>query len=341
MIRTDTEKDPRLLPFGPNNFGTPLELLEGLIVPVRLFYVRANGPMTVEIPADEWRLTVTGLVQRTRVIGLADLQTMPRRTITAFLECAGNSRNRFEPPAEGTPWGEQAVGNAEWTGVPLIEVLERAGVQDGVVEVVSQGADFPEMQRGLPLAVARDPDTMLVWQMNGEDLPAIHGGPVRLFVPRWAGVASTKWIIGLHAIDHPFEGHYNTERYVFVTADGAYTGPVQLMPVKSVISTPAAGRTLAPGRQTIAGYAWSGHGSIDRVEISVDGGASWAGAEITDAAGPLSWVRFAFAWDAMPGRARLRSRATDECGNIQPDAVPWNVHGYQMNAVFELPITVV
>jgi DMSO/TMAO reductase YedYZ molybdopterin-dependent catalytic subunit len=333
------DKDPRLIPYGTTNLGTPMGLVSGLTVPNPLFFVRSNGPTPV-IPPAAWRLQVTGLVARALDLSLADLETLPRRTLTAFLECTGNSRSRFVPEAEGTPWRDDAVGNATWEGVPLAAVLDLAGVRPEAVEVVTQGADFPEMRRGRPVAAARDPDTLLVCRMNGEDLPVPHGGPVRLLVPGWGGIASTKWLVGLELVDRPFAGYYNTERYVLIDAAGAFLGPAREQPVKSLITEPAAGARLLPGPQTVAGYAWSGHGAVVGVEVSTDGGATYAPAEIVLEGGPRSWVRFAFAWDGPPGPARLRARAHDAAGNVQPDTVPWNRHGYLMHAVAEVAVEV-
>jgi DMSO/TMAO reductase YedYZ molybdopterin-dependent catalytic subunit len=332
--------DPRLIGYSSTTFGTPLGLIDGLTVPNDLFFIRANGPVSIDIAPNAWRLAVTGLVDAPLMLSLRDLQAMPPRTLTAFLECSGDSRDRFTPKAEGTAWGNTAVGNAEWTGVSLANVLDRAGVRPGAVDVVAQGGDFAKMLRGLPFEIARQPDTMLVWQMNGEPLPASHGGPVRLFVPGWGGIASTKWVVGLEVIDHPFAGHYNTESYVIIDEQEHVVRPVREMPVKSVITAPAPQAVVGAGPQSVAGYAWSGYGGITKVEVSGDGGATWAEAPITLQAGRRSWVRFEYPWAAKAGTARLRSRATDERELTQPETVPWNAKGYQMNAVYEVPVTV-
>lgn len=336
-------KDPRLIMHGSTTFETPLELVDGLLTPNELFFIRSNGPVSVDIDPQAWRLKVSGLVNQELDLSLADLQQMQQRTITAFLECSGNSRGRFpaDPEAaEGTKWGNGAIGNAEWTGVPLIEVLNRAGIKPGAVDVVSQGGDFEEMQRGLPLEIALDPDVMLVWQMNGQDLPQPNGGPVRLLVPGWGGIASTKWIVGLEVIDRRFAGTFNTESYVIIDEDGTILRPVTVMPVKSAITSPAPNAALSAGAQTIARYAWSGYGGIATVEVSTDGGATWAEATITQEAGPLSWVRFEHPWEAAAGEARLRSRATDQRGLQQPEEPTWNAKGYQLSAVYEVAVTV-
>jgi len=333
-------KDPRLLPYGEGNLGTPLELIDELVVPTRLFFVRSNGPIPAIDPV-VWRLTVDGFVERPFAITLDEITALPRRTMTAFLECAGNSRTRYRPVPEGTPWLNDAVGNAVWTGTPLHRLLDRAGVRDGAVDVVAQGADFDGMQRGLPLAVARDPDTLLVWAMNGEPLTAAHGAPLRLIVPGWGGIASTKWLSRLSVLDRPFDGFYNTNNYVMISPAGEPLQPVREMPVKSLIARPLAGATLAAGAQTVTGFAWSGFAPVRSIEVSTDGGASWHEAEITERAGRFAWVRFAYRWDATLGETVLKVRATDERGLTQPAVPAWNLKGYQMNGIHVVAVRVV
>ena len=181
-----------------------------------------------------------------------------------------------------------------------------------------------------------EPDVLLVTGMNGQPLPSAHGGPVRLLVPGWGAIASTKWLVGLEVIDRPFDGFYNADNYVLYDETGAETGRVTRMPVKSLITSPASGATVTAGPQTIAGYAWSGHGGITMVEVNPDGGTTWSTARIVEEAGPLSWVRFEHEWQAESGEVRLQSRATDEAGNTQPEAATWNAKGYQMNAIHDV-----
>lgn len=335
------DKDTHLTHYGGGNFGMPLDSLEpdgALIVPTARFFMRSNGPVPIMEP-DGWALRLDGGVDHPLTLTLADLQALPQRRLTAFLECAGNGRTRFDPVPPGTPWGNDAAGNAVWEGVPLPAVLALAGVRDGAVDVVTQGGDFPEMRRGLPLAVARDPDTLLVLRMNGEPLPVAHGGPVRLLVPGWAGIASTKWLVGLSVIDRAFDGFWNSDNYVYWDADGTALRPVTELPVKSVISAPRPEVLLTPGLVTISGYAWSGHGAIAQVEVSVDGGANWADATLQHA-GRRSWARFSYEWGAPAGRHSLLARATDERGLTQPRTAAWNGKGYGQNSVHRVEIEV-
>ena len=342
-ILTSVGKNPRLIQHGSTTFETPLELMDRFLTPNDLFFIRSNGPVSIDIPKDEWRLAVTGLVENELDLSFSDLEGMEQRRITAFLACSGNARGFFpETPAvvEGTKWGYGAIGNAEWTGVSLIDILNEAGVQPGAVDVVSQGGDFPEMQRGLPIEMATDPNVMLVWQMNGEDLPAPNGGPVRLLVPGWGGIASTKWIVGLEVIDRPFDGTFNTESYVIIDETGAIVRPVQEVPVTSVITTPLQDAEVEAGEQTIGGFAWSGYAGIERVEVSTDDGETWNEAAIVEEAGPLSWVRFEAPWQAEPGEAVLLARAFDERGLTQPVETAWNAKGYLQHSIFRVPVTV-
>lgn len=341
MLLVELGKDRRLVPYGGGNFGLPLDYLEPegeLVVPTERFFMRSNGPVPVIDPL-AWRLAISGHVAREISLSLADLQAMPQRTFTAFLECAGNGRTRFDPLPPGTPWLNDAASNAVWEGVPLAALLDLAGVRDGAVDVVTQGGDFPEMRRGLPLRAARDQDTLLVLRMNGEPLTVAHGAPARLFVPGWAGIASTKWLAGVEVLDHAFAGFWNSDNYVYWAEDGTPLRPVQEMAVKSVISAPQAGEILSAGMVQISGYAWSGNGAIADVEVSVDGGVSWQLAEL-QRAGRRSWVRFSLAWQATPGEHTILARATDERRLRQPVQAAWNGKGYGQNGIQRIAVTV-
>ncbi len=332
--------DQPLIAHGGFNFGTPPELVTETIVANDAFFIRSHGPSAILDDPSTYRLTIDGHVATPLTLSLDDLKAMPQRTYTSFLECSGNSRGFFAPVAKGGQWRNDAIGNAEWSGPPLHELLVQAGVKDGAIDVVSQGGDFAEMQRGLPLEVAMDADTILALQMNGEDLPAPHGGPVRLFVPGWGGIASTKWLIGLTVLDHPFQGDFNVNNSIVIDAHGAVLRPVRAMPVSSAIWTPAPGAQLTAGSAPIVGYAWSGLGGIANVEVSTDNGNSWNEASITSNGGEHAWARFEYAWDATPGPTGLLTRATDDRGASQPAQVPWNQLGYQYNAVQRLLVTV-
>jgi len=332
--------DQPLIAHGGFNFGTPPELVDGLDVANDAFFIRSHGPSAKLDDPSKYALAISGHVDHPLTLSLDDLKGMPQRTFQAFLECSGNGRGFFSPAAMGGQWRNDAVANAEWTGVPLHDVLTKAGVKDGAVDVVSQGGDFAGMQRGLPIDDAMGVDTILALKMNGEDLPAPHGGPVRLFVPGWGGIASTKWLISLTVLDHTFQGDFNVKNYIVIDAQGDVVRPVRQMPVSSAIWTPAVDAPLKAGQIPIAGYAWSGLGGIAKVEVSTDNGTNWNEAKITQNGGEHSWARFEYAWDAKPGPTGLLTRATDDRGTSQPAQVPWNKLGYQYNAVQRVLVNV-
>jgi sulfite oxidase len=314
--------------------------VSGTIVPNPLFFLRSNYPPPTIDPAS-WRVRIDGRVKRPLKLSLGELQSLPSHSEEVWLECAGNSRRRFDPPGEGNQWDEQAVSNAVFKGVSLSTVLDHVGLEDDAIEVVATGSDSGTFQRSLPLDVALQPEVLLAWEMNGQPIPAPNGGPVRLVVPGWAGVASVKWPVQLELVNAPFRGYYHAERYIMADANGHTRAPVREMPVKSVIAWPADGQVVARGSHTVFGFAWSGLGQISQVEVSTDGQGTWSAARLVPGEGPLAWRRWEFHWTASAvGPATLAARATDTAGNVQPKTVPWNKFGYLMNAIATRGVTV-
>jgi DMSO/TMAO reductase YedYZ molybdopterin-dependent catalytic subunit len=284
------------------------------------FYVRSNFPH----PSGWSGLRVSGAVKRPLSLGVAALNGLASRDLVVTMECAGNGRAFLDPPAEGEQWSLGAVSTALWTGVPLVEILDRAELLATVVEVVFEGGDG--FARSLPIDVARDPDTLLATAMNGGPLPREHGGPLRLIVPRWYGMASVKWVEAVVALTRPFDGHFQAERYVI---DGR---PVREMRVRAVMAEPAAGSVVASEGVRLSGYAWSGEGGIARVEVSDDGGRTWLVAALLTPAPPYAWTRWWLDW--VPphlGDVAILARATDTAGNVQPLEPSWNRLGYCNN----------
>jgi DMSO/TMAO reductase YedYZ molybdopterin-dependent catalytic subunit len=315
------------------NFSAPLAQVSGTVVPSPLFFLRSNNPPPRLVP-EEWRLRIDGRVRNPLTINLEILRALPNETREIWLECAGNSRRRFQPEGEGNQWDDQAVSNARFTGVPLRTLLEHAGVLDDAVEIVATGADDETFQRALPLDVALHPGVLLAWQMNGESIPPPNGGPARLLVPGWAGVASVKWPVRIEIVNTPFEGHWNVERYVMLDEDGRTVRRVREMPVKSVIAWPGEGEAIRAGSVTAYGFAWSGFGQIVKVEVSLDGQKSWSAARLSHGEGPLAWTRWEYPWTVSAvGKTILAVRATDSAGNTQPKSVGWNKFGYEMHAI--------
>src|SRR5438132_6839471 len=274
----------------PENSETPLESLRSWVTPNRLFFVRKH----FDVPALEltdWRLDVGGCVAKAKAWTWEELTALPERTVFATVECAGNGRSFLQEHVHGVQWGAGAVGHAEWTGVPLRLVLERAGVQASAVEVLFEGtdvgceSDHPEpmhFARSLPLAKAQDPDTLLAFRMNGELLEPSHGFPVRLFVPGWYGVASVKWLQRIEVLDRPFQGYFQTKKYTVQrqTSCGPQTVVVGPMAVKAEIIRPSADALLGLGTNRIFGVAWAGEEAVARVQVSTDGRHTWGQADL-------------------------------------------------------------
>jgi DMSO/TMAO reductase YedYZ molybdopterin-dependent catalytic subunit len=351
QLVTDTQvapypgKSPSLISLGDGlNFSTPLALVKRTVVDNPLFFLRSNNPPPSLAFAD-WQVRIEGRVKQPFTLDLAALKALPSTTQEVWLECAGNSRKRWNPPGEGNQWDDQAISDARFTGVPLATILERAGVEDDAIEVVATGYDVDangtHFQRGLPLEVARDPGVLLVYAMNDQPIPAPNGGPVRLLVPHWAGIASVKWPSRIEVVNSPFKGYYNAERYVMVDANGRTTATVREMPVKSVVAWPNEGEQIPAGAHTVFGFAWSGYAAIDRVEVSTDDQRTWSPARLTRGDGVLAWTRWEFVWTPSGrGSARFAVRAIDAAGNTQPKQAPWNKFGYQMNAVLTRTVSV-
>ena len=323
-----------------SNREAPLaELAGGVLTPTARFYVRSHFAIP-ELDPSRWRLRVSGLVRRSLSLALSDILRMPSKALTVTLECAGNGRSFMQPRVAGEQWGYGAVSTAEWVGVPLTAALARAGMESSAAAIIFKGADG--FERGLTLAEARDSEVLLVYAMNGEPLPFEHGFPVRLVVAGWYAVASVKWLTEIVVSDRPFQGHFQTEKYVYEwERDGRpQTEPVRRQRVRALITEPALGARLAAGEVPIRGYAWSGEAPIARVEVSL-GAGRWLPARLLGPADRYAW----HPWELIarlhrPGAVTVRARAIDEAGNRQPEQVEWNRQGYGNNAIQEVAFRV-
>lgn len=325
----------------------------GYLVANNQFFVRNNAP-TPQIDPARWRLRVEGSgVQRPLSLSYDELLAMPSVSVIRAIECAGNGRNFFATshgrPIEGTPWNLGGIGVAEWTGVPLAEVLQRAGLKPTARDVMPIGLDAKAVQRPFPISKALADDTLLVYAMNGEPLPPDHGFPVRVLVPGWVGIAHIKWVGALQVSETPLFSEYNTRRYVLIgddypveaklSANGVQGQSLTTQGVKSAFELPWDG-TIPRGRRLLRGRSWSGEGAISRVVVSLDGGRQWRTARLRAPNIPQAWVRWDLDWDPAPGRHGLMARATDDRGRSQPDRIPLNAEGYSHTAVVSHPIRV-
>ena len=334
------------------NHALPLEALRYPVTPVGLHYLLIH----YDIPAVDpgaWRLELRGSLERPLSLSLDDLRERETVTMAVTLECAGNGRARLEPRPLSQPWLTEAVGNAEWTGTPLAPLLAEAGLRDDAVEVVFTGADrgieggIEQLyERSLPVAEALGPDALLAYAVNGRPLPPQHGAPLRLVIAGWYGMAHVKWLSSITAVTEPFAGYQNKVGYrLYQDADEEGVPVTRIMP-RSLTIPPGIPdfftreRFIDAGPYVLEGRAWSGWAPVERVEVSVDGGATWDYAELGEPAGERAWRGWSYAWDAPAGEHVLCSRATDGAGNVQPVEAAWNLKGFANNEVERLRVTV-
>jgi DMSO/TMAO reductase YedYZ molybdopterin-dependent catalytic subunit len=341
----------KVLSTTPENRETPLAEVSSWVTPNRWFFVRSHYE-TPEIDIGQWRLAIAGCVQREVELSWEQLEALPRRSVFATMECAGNGRSFLKPYVEGVQWTAGAVGHAEWSGVPLHVVLDRAGLTAKANEIVFYGADSGvehghegprPFARSLPLEKARHPDTLLATHMNGEPLDASHGSPLRLVVPGWYGVASVKWLTRIEAVSSPFEGYFQTAKYTIKhrTGGGIRTDVVGPMPVKSEIIRPLENSVLGIGANRLFGMAWAGEHAVAAVEVSVDGGISWQRAELQGPRAAYSWTAWEYLWEtANPGEYTLLARAVSEDGHVQPMHHDADRGGYLITFSRPIPVRV-
>jgi DMSO/TMAO reductase YedYZ molybdopterin-dependent catalytic subunit len=317
----------------PLNLEMPFEKLEGFLTPIESFYVRTHFP-TPSIDRDAWWLRFEGDVENPFAINYQELLELESVTIAVTLECAGNNRSFLEPKVKGVQWGLGAVGTAEWTGVPLSILLDRAGVKANGCEVILEGADGGMLEdpmsppgelkfsRSIPLEKARA-DVLLAYKMNGSDLPPEHGFPLRAIVPGWYAVASIKWLQRVIVTHQSFTGYYQTIDYAYWRrqADVAELRPVAEVQVKAQIAKPVQGESVPTNSNVhIHGAAWTSEGEITKVELTTDGGSTWNEANLLGESKANAWRLWEFNWQtpSAPGKQTLIARATDSAGRTQP-----------------------
>jgi DMSO/TMAO reductase YedYZ molybdopterin-dependent catalytic subunit len=342
------------LQLAARNHGMPLEALRLDVSPPGLHYVLVHYDVPF-LDAAAHRLSVHGLVKWPLSLSVDDLRARPTVDVTVTMECAGNGRALLEPRPRSQPWLVEAIGTARWTGVPVRDLLDEAGVEAGACEVVFGGADRgveggeeQRYQRSLTLEELLAGEAIVAYAMNGDPLPAQHGHPLRLVVPGWYGMTNVKWLTDLEVVAEPFQGYQNRAAYR-MRQDAEDPGtPVRRIAPRSLLVPPGipdffTRRRVVPiGHTLLEGRAWSGMAEIVRVEVSVDGGETYADAALEPGAGPYAWRRFTLPWEpSVTGEHELCARATDAAGNVQPAAPPWNLGGYMNNAVQRVAVSVV
>ena len=353
MLPTSPTEGPLTLEelqLATRNRGMPLEALRWELTPTGLHYLLVHFDIPM-IDAASWRLRIEGCVERPLELSLAELRALPAQTLPVTLECAGNGRARLHPRPVSQPWLHEAVGTAEWTGTPLVNLLARAGLRPEAVELVFTGADHgiekgreQDYARALSLDDARRPEVLLAYEMNGRPLEPQHGFPLRLLVPGWYGMTHVKWLTRIVALDRPFDGYQQSVAYWFKNGPDDPGTPVRRIRPRALLVPPGfpdfftRARTVDAGPVRLEGRAWSGQAEITRVEVGVDDVRHVATLE--PALGPFAWRRFTFEWPATPGEHLLTCRAFDGSGDAQPTSSPWNLQGMGNNEIQRIPVTV-
>lgn len=338
------------LALATRNHGLPLEAMRYDVTPPGLHYVLTHYDIPYVPQAGAWRLTIDGRVSRPLDLSLADLLSFPQVTTRVTLECAGNGRALLTPRPVSQPWLVEAVGTADWTGVPLRLLLEEAGAAPDAVDVVFTGADHgvergveQDYRRALPLAVATggDPEVLVATTMNGAPLPPQHGRPLRLIVPGWYGMAHVKWLCSVTVSDTSFDGFQQTVAYRLRQTVDDPGEPVTRIAPRALVVPPgfpdfmSRARMVRPGPVTLEGRAWSGQAPVAAVQVSTDGGVSWEPADLEPATprNRWAWRSWRTAWLATPGDRDLAARAVDADGRVQTLGQRWNRGGFANNAV--------
>jgi DMSO/TMAO reductase YedYZ molybdopterin-dependent catalytic subunit len=369
------QKGPQILEFPGKEKGlvvlgdrplvaeTPEHMLDDDTTPASKFFIRNNGLIPDENKdADAWKLKVDGEVNQALELSLGELKKrFQPKTYRMVLECGGNGRSFFSPPGRGNQWTNGGAGCAEWTGVPLAEVLKAAGLKPSGKYTGHYGADphlsgdtaKESISRGMPIDKAMEEHGLIVWAMNGAPLPHIHGGPVRLVIPGWPGSLSSKWLTRVRVRDreHDGQGMGGTSYRVAITpmvpggkADDKNFRILESMPVRSVITSPANGTRMPAGARDVAlrGAAWAGDLTVQKVDVSVDYGATWTPATLQPPKNRYDWHRWtASAKLPSDGYYEVWARATDSQGRMQPHiAGNWNPQGYGASPMHRVAILV-
>ncbi len=319
-------------------------------MPNSLFFVRDHTTVA-NVDVNTWKLSIEGDgVDKPFTLTYDELLKLPSKTMTRYVECAGNGRSFYDTlmhnPAQGGQWHLGAYGIAEWTGVALSDLLKQAGIKSTAVQVMGTGLDSTHVARPMPVAKAMEADTLLAYMMNGDILPVDHGFPARLVVPGYVGINSIKWVGSITVSEKPLFTDWNTNLYVLIGPDYQPQPPakgpaVNEQVMKSAVALPWPA-TLKAGQQKIVGYAWSPNGKISKVDVSLDGGKTFQPATLVGPNLERAGTRWEFSFNATPDIATITPRATDEKGNVQYDVSQqkWNQQGYIFGAMVPHPVKV-
>ncbi len=343
----------------PVNAETPPHLLDDAITPTTRHFIRNNGVPPEAAGAAGWSLTIDGLVDKPTTFSIAELKAkFDVVELALTLECGGNGRAFFEPPAKGNQWTLGAVACSKWTGVRLADVLAAVGVKESAIYTAHVGADThlsgdPDklpISRGVPIAKAMDPANLIAFAQNGQAIHPMNGAPLRLMVPGWPGSCSQKWLRRITLRDVVHDGPKMTGKSYRVPNRPVAPGKkvdkkdfviIEAMPVKSLITNPQSGMGSAARTIEVRGHAWAGDRAVNAVDLSIDFGATWTSADLNQPANPAAWQNWRQALTfPQAGYFEVWARATDDHGVMQPHAIAWNPKGYLNNAMHRVSVTV-
>ena len=341
----------------PVNAETPPHLLNDDITPTARHFIRNNGIPPEDVDPAKWMLTIDGLVNSPLQLSIADLKSKFEVVTEALtIECGGNGRGFFDPPAKGNQWTLGAVACSNWTGVRLADVLKAAGVKDNVIYTAHVGADTHlsgkegklPISRGVPIEKAMNPHNLIAFEQNGAAIHPMNGAPLRLVVPGWPGSCSQKWLTRIWLRDQVHDGPKMTGTSYRVPNRSVEPGEkvdkkdfdiIQAMPVKSLITSPQTGHSTADGEIEIRGHAWAGDNKVAKVDVSIDFGSTWMSAELSEPANPYAWQRFKVkAKLPKAGYYEVWAKATSDEGVSQPHAIAWNPKGYLNNSMHRVAV---
>jgi len=339
----------RIMTQKPFNAETPIESMRSWITDNEVFFKRNQGKFPEEpVNLSEWVLRINGLVEKELSLTFEDILRQPKVEVADTMECSGNSRSLLKEKAHGNPWTIGGVGNAIWGGIWLKDLLEKAGLKDIARHVSFEGFDISmgsagiRFIRSIPIEKALS-STLLAYEMNGQLLPLKHGYPLRALALGWTGANCVKWLKNITVLEKPYEGFFMDKVYrVFQKGEDPKSGEVVTgIDVKSIIVEPAKDQTLSIGILPIRGAAYAGEAGIDKVEVSVDDGASWNVATLIGLKQPYAWRHWEFLWEVKTeGDYTIMARATDTNGCRQPETANWNALGYGNNGVREHAVSI-
>lgn len=358
LVKFPEKSDLILLTSRPPQLETPLSYFRELITPNEALFVRWHiTPIPTSVDLAEWRIQLSGNVEKELQISMEDLKKFEKVSYTAVIQCAGNGRSFFEPRVPGGQWKNGAMGNVTWGGARLKDVLNAAGVKTGSVDVFFNGLDcgtlptVPDFVKSLPVDKALEEDILVAYEMNGKPLTMLNGFPARLIVPGWYATYWVKALSDISVTAKGFEGFWMNPGYRIPDSEcgcippgskPSRTIPINRMSTRSLIITPAEGEKLTKNKPvTILGVAFAGGYGIKDVIVSVDNGRTWSQASLGRDLGKYSWVQFSLPWKpAKAGSYTLMARATNSIGDSQPFESLWNPAGYLWNKIEPLQVTV-